>query len=201
VLYWIGWSLSRLIVIIFGRVKYYGVENVPKKGPVILAPNHISYLDPPAVGSGIPRPTRFMAKIELFKIPVLGLLIKGVGAFPVRQNTADRAALKKAMDLLTNGEQVCIFPEGTRSLSGELMEAHAGIGMVALRTKAPVVPVALIGTNKVLRPHSPLLHFGRIKIIYGKPMTFEDLYDSGGCEAVDEVGKRVMAEIAKLMKG
>jgi 1-acyl-sn-glycerol-3-phosphate acyltransferase len=198
-LYWIGWSLSLIISKAFGRLKVTGRENVPKTGPVILAPNHVSYADPPVVGAGVYRPVRFMAKKELFEIPVLGKLIAGVGAFPVRQHTADRAALKRALELLAKGEVVCIFPEGQRSPDGELMEAQSGLGMIALKSKAPVVPVALIGTDKMLRPHSPLLHFAKVRTIYGKPMTFDEFYDKGmDREAIDEVGKRVMAAIAKL---
>jgi 1-acyl-sn-glycerol-3-phosphate acyltransferase len=181
-------------------MKSTGSENVPRKGGIILAPNHVSYIDPPAVGCGLTaRPVRFMAKIELFKIPVLGFLIKAVGAFPVKQSTADRAALRKALDLLEQGQVVCIFPEGTRSLDGKLMKAQAGIGMVALRSRAPVVPVALVGTRKLLPPHSFFFHFSRVRIIYGEPLTFDDLYERGmDREAIEQVGERVMAAIAKL---
>lgn len=198
-LYWIGWSLFRAILIIFGRCKYVGQESFPKKGSVILAPNHVSYADPPTAGCGLSRKVRFMAKTELFHVPVIGYLIRKVGAFPVKQNTADRAALKRAIELLGKGEVVCIFPEGRRSPDGNLMEAQPGFGMIALKSKAPVVPVALIGTDKLLPRHSIFIHFARVKVIYGEPMTFDDLYDQGmGREAIEEVGKRVIAAIAKL---
>jgi 1-acyl-sn-glycerol-3-phosphate acyltransferase len=201
VLYWIGWGLFRLILATLGRWKAVGAENVPETGGVILAPNHISYADPPTAGCGITRKVRFMAKQELFDIPVLGFLIRRVGAFPVHQKTADRAALRKAIELLEQGEVVCIFPEGTRSLDGELQKAVPGIGMVALRSKAPIVPVALIGTNRLLPPHSFLLHFARVRTIYGEPLTFDDLHDRGtDREAVEQVGQRVMAAIAELQK-
>ena len=198
-LYWIGWFLCRMTLKFFGRMQSIGGENVPKKGGVILAPNHVSYMDPPAAGGALTtRPVRFMAKIELFKIPILGFLIRKVGSFPVKQGAADRTALRKAMELIEKGEVVCIFPEGTRSPDGNLMEAHAGIGMVALKTKAPIVPVAIIGTDKVLPPHSFFFHFSRVKVVYGKPITFDDLYETGGKDAIEEVGKRVMSEIARL---
>jgi 1-acyl-sn-glycerol-3-phosphate acyltransferase len=184
---------------IFGRMKSIDSDNVPRKDGVILAPNHVSYMDPPAAGGALTtRPVRFMAKIELFKIPILGFLIRKVGAFPVRQHTADRAALRRAMELIEQGEVVCIFPEGMRSPDGKLMEAQAGIGMVALKTKAPVVPVALIGTDKVLPLHSFFFRFSHVKVVYGKPITFDDLYETGGRERIEEVGKRIMAAIAKL---
>lgn len=200
-LYWIGWSLFRLILIIFGRWKVFGKENVPPKGPVILAPNHVSFADPPTAGCGILRQVHFMAKTELFKVPILGFLIKSVGAFPVKQNTADRAAIRRAIEFLGQGEVVCIFPEGSRSPDGNLMKAQAGLGMIALKSKAPVVPVALIGTEKLLPLHSPFIHFARVKVIYGKPITFDDLYDRGmDREAIEQVGERVMAAIREMQK-
>lgn len=200
-LFWIGWHLSRLVLAIFGRCRYIDPDNVPKTGAVIIAPNHVSYLDPPTAGSGYRRVTHFMAKQELFKIPVLGWLIKAVGSFPVKQHSADRNALRTALELLSKGEVVCIFPEGTRSLDGKLLPAQAGIGMIALKSRAPVVPVALIGTERVLPPHSFFFHFSRVTVVYGRPMTFDDLYNRGlEREAVEEVGRRIMSAIASLLE-
>jgi 1-acyl-sn-glycerol-3-phosphate acyltransferase len=142
-----------------------------------------------------------MAKQELFKIPVLGWLIKAVGSFPVKQHSADRNALRTALELLSKGEVVCIFPEGTRSLDGKLLPAQAGIGMIAIKSRAPVVPVALIGTERVLPPHSFFFHFSRVTVVYGRPMTFDDLYNRGlEREAVEEVGRRIMSAIASLLE-
>lgn len=200
-LYWVGWGLCKLILTIFGRLESTGSQNVPRKGGVILAPNHVSYADPPTAGCGFShRNVHFMAKSELFRVPVLGFLIKHVGAFPVRQNTADRAALRKALDYLQQGEIVCVFPEGTRSLDGKLLPAQPGIGMLALKSRAPVVPVAIVGTEKLLPPHSAFFHFARVRVAYGKPLTFEDLYERGmEREAVEQVGQRVMSAIAELL--
>lgn len=198
-LYRIGRFLSLMICVVLGRFKAYGTENIPSKGGVILAPNHISYLDPPAAGAGIRRQVRFMAKLELFKIPVLGFLIRNVGAFPVKRGTADRHALKKAIDLLQQGELVCLFPEGKRSETGEPLDAELGIGMIALRSKAPVVPTAIIGTTSVLPFDSPLPRFGRIRIYYGNPITFDHLYDKASDRAaIEEVGETVMKHIKEL---
>ncbi|MBI2843477.1 MAG: 1-acyl-sn-glycerol-3-phosphate acyltransferase [Armatimonadetes bacterium] len=198
-LYWIGRFLSRLICGTMGRLKIVGAKNVPVNGPVILAPNHVSYIDPPTVGAACSRQVHFMAKQELFEIPVLGFLIRGVGAFPVRQNTADRRAIKRALDLLSDGKVICIFPEGTRSPDGKLMEAEAGIGMIALKSRAPVLPVALIDTDALLPRHSIRFHFARVRVVFGERITFDDLYDRGmDRDAIEEVGHRVMAEIARL---
>jgi 1-acyl-sn-glycerol-3-phosphate acyltransferase len=200
-MYWIGRFLCGLLYMVFGRWQCLGSENVPKTGGVILAPNHVSYSDPPAVGCGVRRQVHYMAKKELFHIPVLGLLIKSVGAFPVKRGTADRAALRRAIDIVQNGGVICMFPEGTRSPDGELMKAESGIGMVALKSRATVVPVALIGTDRLLPLHSWYFHFSRVRVVYGKPMTFDDLYERGvDREAIDEVGRRVMAAIGELKK-
>ena len=199
-LYWIGKTLSRCICRLFGQWTVLGRKNVPLKGGALLCANHKSYIDPPAVGAGCPRPVHFMAKEPLFRVPVMGFLIKCVGAFPVRQQTADRAALKKAIELLQGGEVVGMFPEGTRNLGpNELMPPEPGVGMIALRAGVPVIPVALINTAKLLPPHSIFFRFARVRVVYGEPIELDDLREMGGREAVDEVGKRIMAAIGELL--
>lgn len=199
--YWVGATLSALVCRLFGRWKVSGREHIPATGGVLMCGNHTSYIDPPAMGSASTRPVRFMAKEPLFKVPVLGLAIRSVGAFPVRQHTADRAALKRAIELLNSGEVVGMFPEGTRNFNpGELMPPQPGVGMVVLASGAPVIPVALINTYKLLPPHSILPHFTRIKVIFGPPVPLDDLRDQHGREAVEEVGRRIMAAIAELLE-
>jgi len=199
ILYWIGWLLSRAVGRVFGWWTVHGGGSMPKTGGVILAPNHISYLDPPIAGAALRRQVRFMAKEELFRVPVLGSLIKAVGAFPVKRGTADRAAFRQAVSLLEAGEVVCIFPEGTRSLDGSLQPAEPGFGMMVLRSRVPVLPVALSGTNRVLRRGSGFLHFAKIRVNVGEPLDFSDLHDrAGDREAMEEVGRRTMAAIAEL---
>ncbi len=198
-LYSIGKAIAILILWFFGRLRVIGKENVPKNGGVLLCANHVSYIDPPALGCASPRPVHFMAKVELFKIPILGLLIKKVGAFPVRQHSADRQAIKTAIEYLQSGKVVGMFPEGTRVMTGKLGEALPGCGMVALRAKVPVIPVALINTEKLLPPHKVFLRFTRVKVVFGEPVPLDDLYENPGRESVDEVGRRVMKAISDLM--
>ena len=198
-LYAIGRSLSWLVAKVFGRFEVIGRENIPARGGALVCSNHVSYADPPVLGAGAPRPLHYMAKIELFKIPVLGFLIKHVGAFPVQQRTADRHALKTAIGYLSKGECVAMFPEGQRMLDGKLGEALPGVGMIALRAKVPVIPAALINTDKLLPPHKLLPRFARVKVIYGKPVPLKDLYDQSGREAVEEVGRRIMGAIGELI--
>lgn len=200
-LYAIGANLSAAVCRIFGRWQVIGRENIPAKGGVLLCGNHVSYIDPPALGARATRPVHFMAKEPLFRVPVLGILIAGVGAFPVKQHTADRAALKKAIELLQSGRVVGIFPEGTRNPNpAELMPPALGASMIALKAQAPVIPVALINTEKLLPPHSVFLRFARVKVVYGEPVKLDDLYGKNGREAIEEVGRRIMAAIDALLK-
>jgi 1-acyl-sn-glycerol-3-phosphate acyltransferase len=198
-MYWFGSTLSYLVCRIFGHCKVIGAENVPKSGGVLLCSNHVSYMDPPAVSGGSPRLIHFMAKSELFKIPVLGWIIAVAGTFPVKRGTPDRAALKKAMEYLQAGEVVGVFPEGKRSLDGTLLEAELGVAMIALRAKVPVIPVGLVNTQKLLPPHSYVFHFSRVRIVFGPPVELSDLYDQSGREAMEECGRRIMSSIARLL--
>jgi 1-acyl-sn-glycerol-3-phosphate acyltransferase len=198
-LYLFSWGLFKIILKTFFRLRCIGTENIPKKGGAILAPNHISYFDPPVVGMGTIRQTHYMAKEELFKPRLLGAWMRGVGAFPVRRGTADRKSIRQAIEFLEKGEIVCIFPEGTRSPDGKLQKAELGIGLIAMKSRAPILPMAIIDTDKVLPPDSKKFHLYPIKVVYGAPMTFPDLYDAEDSRgAMEEIGRRVMAAIADL---
>ncbi|OZU90095.1 1-acyl-sn-glycerol-3-phosphate acyltransferase [Virgibacillus indicus] len=146
------------------RIKIIGKENVPKEGPVIICSNHISNLDPPVVGITSPRDIHFMAKGELFEKRFLGKLLLGIQAFPVRRGLSDRNALRKGLEILKNGETLGLFPEGTRSKTGEIGKPLAGAGFFALRSDAAIVPCVIIGPYKAFR---------RLTVIYGEPMDIE----------------------------
>lgn len=200
-LYYIGKIFCTLYYLIFGGLKSVGEENIPATGGVILAPNHISYADPPAVGCAMKRKVHYMAKEELFRPALFGRILLAVGAFPVRRGTADRKAIRHALDLLKEGKVICIFPEGARSLNGKLQEAEPGIGLIALKSGAPIVPVAVVGTDKILPADGSKPHRHKVIIEYGKPLTFEDLLQSKDtAQAIAEVGKRVMAAIDALLE-
>ncbi len=198
-LYAIGKALSTAVCRVFGRWKVMGRGNIPGSGGALLCANHVSYIDPPALGAGATRPVRFMAKSELFEVPVFGFLIRRVGAFPVKRGTADRGALRKAVELVRDGELVGMFPEGARSFDGKLNDPEMGAGMIALRAQVPVVPVALVNTEKLLRPHSFFLRFSRVKVVYGEPVSLDDLYGKSGRDAVEEAGRRIMHAIGEML--
>ncbi|MDH7576298.1 MAG: lysophospholipid acyltransferase family protein [Bacillota bacterium] len=142
-------TLFRFLFTLFCRWEIQGLEHFPAAGPVIVIANHVSYWDPIVVGSALPRQVYFMAKRELYSYPVFGFVLKLLGAFPVNRQRPDRAAVKRALTHLEKGEVVGIFPEGTRSKTGELLSPFTGAAFFALRTGALVCPVALIGTTRI----------------------------------------------------
>jgi 1-acyl-sn-glycerol-3-phosphate acyltransferase len=200
-LYLLGRNLFWLLVKFFGRLKVVGRDNVPKTGGVLLAANHTSYADPPLVGIGAPRMIHFMAKSELFDVPVMGKLIARVGAFPVRRGAADRQALRIAHELLTGGEAVVIFFEGGRSPDGRLMPPELGPAMIALRAGVPIVPVAIINADTMLPPKGKGLHFTHVTVIYGEPLTFPHLAGKTSDRiALQEIALAIARAVADLLR-
>jgi 1-acyl-sn-glycerol-3-phosphate acyltransferase len=150
----------------FYRFEVIGRDNIPKDGGVLICSNHINNLDPPVVGITSPRPIHFMAKEELFNVPVLGKIVSNVNAFPVKRGMSDREALRKGLNILKENKVLGLFPEGTRSKDGELGKGLAGAGFFALRSQAYVVPCAIIGPYKL---------FGKVKVVYGEPLEMDIL--------------------------
>jgi 1-acyl-sn-glycerol-3-phosphate acyltransferase len=146
------------------RVQATGQENVPLHGPLIVAANHISYLDPPVLGAYCPRQISYMAKEELFEMPVVGRLIGALGAYPVDRQGSARSAVKRSVEVLRAGGAIGIFPEGTRNFDGTA-RVQTGVALLASITGAPVLPAALVGTGAATRFH-------QIKVAYGTPMRF-----------------------------
>jgi 1-acyl-sn-glycerol-3-phosphate acyltransferase len=146
------------------RLRVVGAERVPLEGPLIVACNHVSYFDPPALGVAVPRPISYMAKVELFKIPVLGPTIAHLNAYPVDRSRGDVAAIKRSVEVLRAGNAIGIFPEGTRNLSGEV-RAQTGVALLASLSGAPVLPARVEGTARVHR-------LDRIQVIFGEPIVF-----------------------------
>ncbi|MDR2426913.1 MAG: 1-acyl-sn-glycerol-3-phosphate acyltransferase [Endomicrobium sp.] len=163
ILFYVGRFLFYLCFRFIFRCNVEGRENIPKECGIIIASNHISVWDPPLTGSMMERPLNFMAKQELFDIPILGFLIKRTNAFPVKRGTQDMSAMRNAFSLLENGNALLMFPEGTRSKDGCLGKARAGVGMVACHAQVPVIPVKIENTNNVLK-------LKKIKIKYGIPI-------------------------------
>lgn len=185
------WAVLRVVF----RMRVIGVENVPREGPALLAANHVSVLDPPVVGSGASRPLQFMAKAELFRIPLLGRLIRGLNAYPVEREGADAGALRYALLLLREGKALLVFPEGTRGTEGALQRGRPGAGMLAALSEAPVVPVYVEGTGRVLPRGASRVRLWPITVRYGPPLYFER---GRGKHRYQEISDQIMAAIGRL---
>ena len=177
------------------HLRAIGVENVPREGPVLLAANHVSLLDPPVVGAGAPRPLQFMAKAELFRVPLFGRLIRALNAHPVERDGADAGALRHALLLLREGKALLVFPEGTRGIPGSLQRGRPGAGMLAALSEAPVVPVYVEGTGHVLPRGARGLRRAPITVRYGPPLRFGR---ERGKRRYQEVSDQIMAAIGRL---
>jgi 1-acyl-sn-glycerol-3-phosphate acyltransferase len=171
------------------RVEVKGKEHFPKEGAVLLCSNHIDNLDPPTVGISAPRQVHFMAKEELFRVPILGGIVRKVGSFPVKRGMSDREALRNGLNVLKDGGVLGLFPEGTRSKDGQLGKGLAGAGFFALRSNALVVPCAVIGTYKP---------FNKVKVFFGEPINLDPLRERKA--TAEEATELIMSKIAELLE-
>jgi 1-acyl-sn-glycerol-3-phosphate acyltransferase len=144
------WSVVSPMLHTYFRGKIYGAEKVPQKGAAIVVSNHGSYFDPPILSSCMRRPVAFMAKEELFKVPVLSQAIKLYGAYPVKRKSADLSAIRAAIDCLNDGWLVGIFLEGTRTADAKIINPKLGAATLAAKMQLPLIPVSLWGTEKIL---------------------------------------------------
>jgi 1-acyl-sn-glycerol-3-phosphate acyltransferase len=166
-----AWPLARFLLHLLFGYRTEGAEKVPEKGPVILAANHLSILDPIAIGAGIKRPVSFLARADVFRLPVLSWLLPRLYAIPVERGTGDLSAIKGAIRALERGMAFGIFPEGTRSRSGRLQPFKTGVAAIAFRTGSPVVPVAVVGSEKAWPVGRKLFRLRRpIRVVYGDPI-------------------------------
>ena len=138
--YYIGCLVIKLILKIFWRFKRIGAEYIPKNGGVIIASNHVAYVDPPFLGAASPRELFYLAKMELFSNALFGWLIRKYNAIPVTRGAFDRKAIYRAVELLREGKALLFFPEGTRSRGGKFLEPKLGLGKIALEAGVPIVP-------------------------------------------------------------
>jgi 1-acyl-sn-glycerol-3-phosphate acyltransferase len=195
--YRLSWKLLNLVERLLFGFLVRGRERIPRTGAVIIASNHISYYDPPVVGSGVPREVYFLAKEELFRNRFFGWLISRYNAIPLKRSVGDVGALKKAVGLLKQGRAVLMFPEGTRSLTGKLLKPKPGVGMIAALTSTPVVPAYVKGTNRL---GDAFMRRTRLEVAFGEPV----VPPSGGSgertkkEDYGAITKEVMRRIADL---
>lgn len=195
----IRWLLRIVCIAVF-RMKVTGKGNIPRSGPVILASNHVSLLDPVVIGCAVDRKINFMAKHELFINPIFGTILRWLGAFPVRRGEADRKAFERCFDVLKQGGVLGLFPEGTRSLTGKLLPAMSGTAIIATKTGAPVVPVAVVGTREIWRKNAILPRPGRVEVRIGAPLYLAAAGNGEGQDAsLSSISEQIMKAIGSLM--
>jgi 1-acyl-sn-glycerol-3-phosphate acyltransferase len=204
--YFLGWCFFRVAYKFYFGWRVYNPERVPLSGPVILACNHASILDPPLVGAGVHRKINYLARDTLFRWPGVGWLLRHWSAVPVDRDGHGAAGLKNILERLLDGGAIILFPEGTRTRDGKLQPARSGIGLTVIKSKAVVVPCRVFGTfeayGRDLKFPRPL---HRIQVKYGRPMNFEPLRaEAKTCskarlkEIYQQVADEIMAVIAKL---
>lgn len=190
--------IARVGTTLLFDLKTYGRENVPKNGGVLLVANHQSYLDPVLVAVHLYRPVSFLAKSELFENRYFGWLIRMLHAFPVRQGQGDVGAVKEVIRRLEEGYALNIYPEGSRTETGEVKPIEKGVALVIRRAGVPVVPVAIHGSFeawpkgcRIFRPH-------QVKVKYGKAMDFDG---KKGEQIVQELEGKLKGLLAELRSG
>lgn len=185
----------RLLARTFGGWKIVGSDNIPTGGSLIAA-NHISALDPPLIGSAANPDVYYFAKVELFRKPLIGAFLRSVHAFPARRGHADLKAWKTAKSLLTSGKALLFFPEGTRSVDGKLQAAEPGMARLAFATGVPVVPAAIIGSNRL---KDVLLRRAKLRVGFAPPVQTTEFEDKENVSRYDRLTAHVLKEIGSLM--
>ncbi|CCO09018.1 lysophospholipid acyltransferase family protein [Desulforamulus hydrothermalis] len=184
--------IIRWLLLVWRRWQVKGTEHIPAGGGVVVVANHVSNLDPVVLGCALTRRIHFMAKVQLFKVPVLSTVITMLGAFPVNRDKTDRHAVRRALELLQGGHMVGIFPEGTRSKTGDLQKPHIGAAMLAVKADVPILPVSLQGTRGI---------FNKITVNIGEPIYLPELWrGKPGKAELEELSQQLMDRIKNLMK-
>src|SRR5664279_4069662 len=203
--YYLGWFCFRAVYATYFRWRVFNPERVPRTGPVILAANHASFIDPPLVGSGLTRDINYLARESLFRFPVVGAVLRSWNAVPVDRDGGGAKGLKIILDRLLAGGGIILFPEGTRTKDGNLQPARSGIGLTVIKSAAPVVPVRVFGTFDAYGRHMLLPRPRRVAVKYGQPMCFEELRaEAKVCskprvkEIYQQVANELMVAIARL---
>ncbi len=202
--YGIVCTLIAIFSRLFLRVRIIGLENIPKEGGVIVAANHLSFLDIPLLGSSIyrmGRPADFMGKKELYTIPIIGFLLRMLRGFPVDRERVDRAALREAVKRLQSGTIVVIYPEGRRSRDGRLQPGKPGVGVIVRMSGKKVIPVAIQGTDKAMPAGKWVIRSAPITIQFGHPLDFSNRVNGGSeRESAEQITKSIMDHIATLIE-
>ena len=190
--------ISCIFKILF-RVEVLDFKKIPKKGKVILCSNHISYLDPVIIGAYFPRCVYFMAKKELFGNKFLASLITFLNAFSVNRRMLDKVAIKNSIKVLNADQALLLFPEGTRSVDGIIRDGKKGVGLISILGKSPILPMAIVGANKIIQKPHKRMFFPKIKVIAGDIIkTSTIMKNHQKKEAINIIVKKTMISIKNL---
>lgn len=185
------------------RFKVYGLDNVPRRGGALIVGNHVHNADPILMLSASPRPILWMAKVEVWDLPVLRWFATQAGAFPVHRGRPDRQAIRVAVETIHEGLLVGMFPEGTRSVTGGLKEPHPGAGLVAIRANAPIIPCVIVGSESLplngKKQRKRLRGYPRVSVVFGKPFRLESRSPDGERYSLEELSDAIMIELARML--
>ena len=180
------WSVVSPMLHAYFSGKIYGAEQVPRYGPLVVVSNHASDFDPPILSCCVRRPVAYMAKEELFQVPVLATLIRWYGAYPVKRGSADRSAIRAAIACLENGWAAGVFLQGTRTPNGRITDPKLGAALIASKVQAPLLPVSLWGTEKIIVKGQTLPQLTLVTVRIGEPIAPPTTGDRSELEAVTE---------------
>ena len=197
-IYWLTCFFLRVLYRVLFRYKAYGMENLPKSGSFIIAANHVSFLDPPAVGAFVPRKMSYPAKKELFKGKYFGWYMRKVRTIPIGEDVMSYGAMKEVIKKIRGGIPIVIFPEGTRGDGKSFLEPEPGVAYFALKFNLPVVPVYVKGTEKALPRGARFIRLEPVRVFYGKPKRYQMPEGMDKDEAYKEISYKIMDEIKKL---
>jgi 1-acyl-sn-glycerol-3-phosphate acyltransferase len=194
------YGFLRLLIQLLGRLRIFDRVNIPKTGALIYCPNHLSDADPPTVFVSVPKGAWFIGKQELFDPPVSGWFFRHFHGLPIKRDSADRAALRRAEDLLKRGERLVIFPEGRCAQDGHLQRIQSGAALLAIRTGVPIIPIGLTNTNQ-MQPYGDLIprrSKDPVTITFGQPIHPDDFSHLRKSETIEALTRKLEEELARL---
>lgn len=191
-------GICRIITSVLFDLKVYGLKNVPENGGALIIANHASYLDPALIGVQIPRPLSFLAKSELFDVPLFGQLIPRLNAFPVRQGAGDKGAIEETIRRLREGHLLTLFPEGQRTPDGTLQKIQKGVALVVKRAEVPIVPAVIIGAFKAWPKQRLIFTSHPVCVLYGPPLDVSQMKAAEIVELIDRTFRKMLVELGEL---
>jgi len=203
--YFLGWWFFRIYTGLYHRRQVFNEERVPRTGGVILASNHLSYIDPPLVGCSTRRVIHYLARASAFKGAIGGAILRSWNSIPVVRDGGSAKGLRTILERLKEGRAIMMFPEGTRSPDGTQQSARPGIGLMIAKSDAPVIPVRVFGTYEAYGRHHAIPRPRRVQVKFGEALKFKELRaEASGCnpdrrrEVYDEISSELMSTIAAL---